>query len=90
MVSVSSSSDYKQSDEESSEGFDVYPTQHIGTPEDSASDDARKGKKKASQNPINSRSSIKKMKALIDGLSEEKKRLWYVRWGSKDYWNYQQ
>lgn len=47
MVSGSSSSDYKQSDEESSEGFDVYPTQHIGTPEELESDGARKGKKKA-------------------------------------------
>ncbi|XP_037432996.1 uncharacterized protein LOC119300007 [Triticum dicoccoides] len=75
MVSSSSSADYHQSDEEKSEGFDVYPTQQIGVNKDSESDGDGKGKKKASQNPINSRSSIKKMKGLADGLSEEKKGL---------------
>ncbi|KAI5009956.1 hypothetical protein ZWY2020_012093 [Hordeum vulgare] len=76
MVSGSSSGDYRPTDEESIGGFDVYPTHHMDEDEDSESEEDRCGKRKGSQNPINSRSSIKKMKGLVDRLCEQKR---YIR-----------
>ncbi|KAI4985403.1 hypothetical protein ZWY2020_018033 [Hordeum vulgare] len=71
----SSSDDYQLTDEESTGGFDVYPTHHMDEDEDSESEEDRCGKRKGSQNPINSRSSIKKMKGLVDRLCEQKRCL---------------
>uniref|UniRef100_A0A8I6X5K1 Uncharacterized protein n=1 Tax=Hordeum vulgare subsp. vulgare TaxID=112509 RepID=A0A8I6X5K1_HORVV len=75
MVSWTSSPEYIHSDDGSTDGFDVYPTQQIDEEEDSETDGDRREKKKPSQNPINSRRSIKKMKALVEGLSEERRAL---------------
>ncbi|KAE8795991.1 hypothetical protein D1007_29026 [Hordeum vulgare] len=75
MVSGSSSGDYQLTDEDSTGGFDVYPTYNLDAEEDSESEEDKKGKRKASQNPINSRSSIKKMKGLVDRLSEQRRGL---------------
>ncbi|KAI5004230.1 hypothetical protein ZWY2020_031473 [Hordeum vulgare] len=75
MVSGSSSGGYQLTDEESTGGFDVYPTHHMDEDEDSESEEDRCGKRKGSQNPINSRSSIKKMKGLVDRLCEQKRCL---------------
>ncbi|KAE8797737.1 hypothetical protein D1007_27209 [Hordeum vulgare] len=71
----SSSDDYQLTDDESTGGFDVYPTHHMDEDEDSESEEDRCGKRKGSQNPINSRSSIKKMKGLVDRLCEQKRCL---------------
>ncbi|KAI5016392.1 hypothetical protein ZWY2020_006243 [Hordeum vulgare] len=75
MVSWTSSPEYIHSDDGSTNGFDVYPTQQIDEEEDSETDGDRREKKKPSQKPINSRSSIKKMKALVEGLLEERRAL---------------
>lgn len=77
MASDSSCSLYHESDDESLDAFDAYPTAEGQEEEqgESESDVCGKGNKKETNCTINSIGSVKRFKNMTDDLSEEKVKL---------------